>query len=125
MRGMCPAELRRRLYWASDRWPERLRFRSIAFMRRSSAEVGSFGSFSYVSLSLNMLRILLSYWVLSRTTVQLPLSAGKMASDGSDFICLRSFVSSGFKLLEELWLFLTHLQCEFLLCFWLPGGLAI
>ena len=68
-------------------------------MQRSSAEVGSFGSFSYVSLSLSMLRILLSYWVLSRTTVQLPLSAGKMASDVSDFICLRVFVSSGFKLL--------------------------
>ena len=99
MRGMRPAELRRRLYWASDRWPERLSLRSTAFMRRSNVEVGSFGSFSYVSSSLSKLSILLSYWTLSRTTVQLPLSAGTMASDMSDFICLRAFVSSGFKLL--------------------------
>ncbi len=31
--------------------------------------------------------------------MQLPLSAGKMTSDVSDFICLRAFISSGFKLL--------------------------
>ena len=56
-------------------------------------EVGSFGTFSNVSSSLSMLSILLSYWTLSRTTVQLPLLAGTMAGDMSDFICLRAFVS--------------------------------
>ena len=50
-------------------------------MQRSNVEVGSFGSFSYVSSSLTMLSIFLSYWTLSRTTVQLPLSAGTMAID--------------------------------------------
>ena len=30
MRGMSPAEVQRLLYWASDRWPEHVRFRSIA-----------------------------------------------------------------------------------------------
>ena len=94
-------------------------------MRRSNVEVGSFGNFSYVSSSLSMLSILLSYWTLSRTTVQLPLSAGTMASNMYNFICLRAFISSGFMLLAGVWLLLTHLQCEFLLCFWLPGGLAI
>ena len=42
MREMHPAELRRRLYWASDRWPEHLSLRSIAFMPCSNVEVGSF-----------------------------------------------------------------------------------
>ena len=45
MRGMHLAELSRRLYWASDMWLEHLSFNSIAFVRHSSAEVGSLGSF--------------------------------------------------------------------------------
>ena len=53
----------------------------------------------------------MSYCALSKMTVDLPLSAGTMASDVSDCICLRAFNSSGFRLLVGVWLLTVHLQC--------------